>query len=74
MSFEFPSTHVAHRIRWREPTGSLRLKSLTMPCIDKGNPWGFFDRASQGVPGLCGAGMALFIDTQHYFCLNMLLG
>jgi hypothetical protein len=42
------------------------LRTLVMPKLDFGIPWGFFDEVCQGHPPICGVGVVLFRKHNHF--------
>lgn len=72
--FSLSIEQVAHSIRlsyreiWKAP--QKILWPLKHPESNSSFAWGFFDRACQGTPGKCGAGMILHVSSLHYFSLK----
>jgi hypothetical protein len=46
---------------------------LNFPDADNSKAWGYFDGASQGTPGICGAGGIFFCQKIILFHLNWLV-
>lgn len=45
--------------------------SRLAPIFNKEMAWSFFDGASQGSEGCCGASMILYLDERHFFLLEL---
>jgi hypothetical protein len=63
---------VVHLIRLtfgegKKPPKLIPQRILQDPVIDFNMPWGFFDGACQGMPGVCGAGAILHLNIVHHF-------
>jgi hypothetical protein len=50
----------------KEDPKSKKQCNLTLPSMDYGIPWGFFDRASQGHLPKCGVRVILYVNQNHY--------
>jgi hypothetical protein len=80
--FEDKEAHLgrlSHQIRvsfgeGRKPPKHFVPRNLQEPSIDFTRPWGFFDGACQGTPGICGAGAILYLDNAHHFSLKYGVG
>jgi ribonuclease HI len=44
--------------------------NLIMPLIDYEITWGYFDGESQGHPPMCGVGIIIFINHNHYLFIK----
>ena len=60
-----------HFVTIQKPPGA---KILEQETIDKSIPWGYFDGAAQGDLNVCGAGVILHLDNEHFFRLRLGLG
>lgn len=51
-----------------------RTRNPGQEVIDKTVPWGYFDGAAQGEPTVCGVGVVLHLNEDHFFRLKWGLG
>ena len=63
---------VSHQIRMSygeicTPHQQKKSRRILDPVLDFTKYWGYFDGASQGKPGKCGAGILLYLTKSQFF-------